>query len=179
MEITKNLTLTFEISGMHVHCEPLSFAQCNNHIVLLSCLKKMLNKCAAINDYAQVAYPFLLKLPKVYFDSVENDDVTAFTTDITRGVNFVIKGEGAPVHWDIMMLRNKEKPALTVESINEIYSKLIFFILDVYFKMLTDPIKAFAVWQIGVITSLNITAFIDFCTTQTIIASSGKKATAL
>ena len=178
MEINKRLNLTFAVGDMQVHCEPLNFAQCNNHIILLSCLKKMLNKCAAINDFAQVAYPFLLKLPKTQWDSIEDGDVAAFISDITRGVNFVVKGDGMPVHWDIMMLRNEKKPVLTDESINEIYSKLIFFILDSYFKMLTDQTKAFAAWSIGAITSFNIMEFISSCMIVTTTDNSGKKVTA-
>lgn len=178
MEINKKLNLTFAVGDIQVHCEPLSFAKCNSHIVLLSSLKKTLNRCAAINDFAKVAYPFLLKLPKTHSDVVDDDDVQLLIKDITRGVNFVMKGEKMPVHWDIVMLRNDEKPVLTNEDIHEIYSKLIFFILESYFKMLTDWMTAFSIWGVGALTSLNIMEFIASLTTSTTTDNSGKKATA-
>ena len=176
MEINKNLYLTFAVDDMHIHCEPLSFAQCVNHVVLLSCLKKSLSRCASINDFSKVAYPMLLKTPKLYPDSIEDNDIELFIKDITRGVNFVMKGEAMPVHWDIVMLRNNDKQILSSEAIHDIYSKLIFFTLESYFKMLREPDKAFAVWEIGVISFLNIMEFIDSLTTSTTTGNSTKKA---
>ncbi len=151
MQINKELNLVFKIGKVNVHATPMSFEAFEDNVLTLLFLNKKLSDIANNRDKSTVAYMVLKKIA-----DKDGDDFKSLLREIKRGVYVIIDGNQEMLEVAI------ERGIFSNQQLNEVYSKILFFILSYHLPLQThsdtQTSQDFLTYVIETCTSAAITS---------------------